>query len=346
MSVKILVNGQMKTVADVIAAGSITKISNTPHIYTGSIWIPCDGSAISRTSYADLFEAISTTFGPGDGVTTFNIPTQAQARTSPPADIANTTYDDNSVHSHKIPDGFITTSQIADAQINQAKIADDSVSQAKLKTSIAQYTNSSGGAQMFVLVGGDYSFQCLVWYNSAMSPTFQYGGAVGTSAEARIVLNKTGAPGWLYAQNRYVTSSGEVFWAFLLRDKQTHQMISGYMGPDHPCFGNGSDPEKVPHPFPDFDESQHEIIVLNPDETQVLALKKLAKSRDGSWLNAMLDLFDINEETDGPWPTKAVTVGLPDDWDDVWASGSAVTPVKNVIPQKDFLLCKSISLKK
>jgi microcystin-dependent protein len=34
----------------------------------------CDGSAISRTTYATLFSTIGTTFGSGDGSTTFNIP--------------------------------------------------------------------------------------------------------------------------------------------------------------------------------------------------------------------------------------------------------------------------------
>ena len=37
-------------------------------------WLLCDGSAISRTTYSDLFTAISTAFGLGDGVTTFNVP--------------------------------------------------------------------------------------------------------------------------------------------------------------------------------------------------------------------------------------------------------------------------------
>ena len=37
-------------------------------------WLLCDGAAISRTTYADLFELISTTYGAGDGTTTFNIP--------------------------------------------------------------------------------------------------------------------------------------------------------------------------------------------------------------------------------------------------------------------------------
>lgn len=37
-------------------------------------WLLCDGQAVSRTDYADLFELVGTNFGAGDGVTTFNIP--------------------------------------------------------------------------------------------------------------------------------------------------------------------------------------------------------------------------------------------------------------------------------
>lgn len=37
-------------------------------------WLECDGSAVSRTTYADLFAVIGTKFGPGDGSTTFNLP--------------------------------------------------------------------------------------------------------------------------------------------------------------------------------------------------------------------------------------------------------------------------------
>ena len=37
-------------------------------------WLLCDGSAISRTTYAALFSIISTGFGVGDGSTTFNVP--------------------------------------------------------------------------------------------------------------------------------------------------------------------------------------------------------------------------------------------------------------------------------
>ena len=37
-------------------------------------WLLCDGSAINRTTYANLYALIGTTYGSGDGTTTFNVP--------------------------------------------------------------------------------------------------------------------------------------------------------------------------------------------------------------------------------------------------------------------------------
>lgn len=37
-------------------------------------WLACGGQAVSRTTYAGLFAAIGTTYGVGDGSTTFNLP--------------------------------------------------------------------------------------------------------------------------------------------------------------------------------------------------------------------------------------------------------------------------------
>jgi len=46
--------------------------------YAGSTapagWLLCDGAAVSRTTYANLFNLIGTTYGTGDGSTTFNVP--------------------------------------------------------------------------------------------------------------------------------------------------------------------------------------------------------------------------------------------------------------------------------
>jgi microcystin-dependent protein len=55
---------------------------NTPtgivSIFAGTVapdgWLICDGSEISRSTYSDLFNVIGTTYGDGDGSTTFNLP--------------------------------------------------------------------------------------------------------------------------------------------------------------------------------------------------------------------------------------------------------------------------------
>lgn len=60
-------------------------VANFGHIQPGDIlfhaknaappgFLKCNGGAISRTTYADLFAEIGTTFGAGDGSTTFNLP--------------------------------------------------------------------------------------------------------------------------------------------------------------------------------------------------------------------------------------------------------------------------------
>jgi microcystin-dependent protein len=47
-------------------------------MYAGSTepdgWLFCDGTAVSRTSFSNLFSTIGTTFGGGNGSTTFNLP--------------------------------------------------------------------------------------------------------------------------------------------------------------------------------------------------------------------------------------------------------------------------------
>lgn len=47
-------------------------------MYAGSVapsgFLLCDGSSVSRSTYAELFDVIGTNFGQGDGSTTFGIP--------------------------------------------------------------------------------------------------------------------------------------------------------------------------------------------------------------------------------------------------------------------------------
>ena len=57
--------------ATVIPAGTIHDFAGTT---TPAGFLTCDGSAVSRTTYASLFTAIGTTWGTGNGATTFNVP--------------------------------------------------------------------------------------------------------------------------------------------------------------------------------------------------------------------------------------------------------------------------------
>jgi microcystin-dependent protein len=88
--------GAVKTFVEALAAGtnldtgSIASSKLAPatiqllaptgaiNAYAGSIaptgWLLCDGAAVSRATYADLFALIGTTYGVGDGTTTFNLP--------------------------------------------------------------------------------------------------------------------------------------------------------------------------------------------------------------------------------------------------------------------------------
>lgn len=56
---------------DTLPIGSMVPYGNA-NPPTG--WLVCDGSAVSRTTYAELFKVIGTNYGAGDGTTTFNLP--------------------------------------------------------------------------------------------------------------------------------------------------------------------------------------------------------------------------------------------------------------------------------
>ena len=84
-------SGQLDSGLSAIATGIITASAHVslPYgslgLFTGEVrmfagpsapsgWLTCDGSAVSRATYAALFAVIGTTFGSGNGSTTFNLP--------------------------------------------------------------------------------------------------------------------------------------------------------------------------------------------------------------------------------------------------------------------------------
>lgn len=59
------------TTNDSMPVGSIMWFAGSA---TPTAWLPANGAAVSRTTYATLFATIGTTYGSGDGSTTFNVP--------------------------------------------------------------------------------------------------------------------------------------------------------------------------------------------------------------------------------------------------------------------------------
>jgi phage-related tail fiber protein len=60
-----------RNMTEVNPPGSVAYFANTT---APSGWLKCNGAAVSRTTYAGLFSQIGTTYGAGDGSTTFNLP--------------------------------------------------------------------------------------------------------------------------------------------------------------------------------------------------------------------------------------------------------------------------------
>ena len=124
-------------------------------------WLICNGSAVSRTTYASLFAVVSTRFGTGDGSTTFNVPDlqgyQVTGTTSGLGSIdATTTYRNGSVdagtiashvgtaavHSHSFSYTAATETQHDYTHSHSATVSDGTIT-----FSAHTYSDTSYGGQ-------------------------------------------------------------------------------------------------------------------------------------------------------------------------------------------------------
>ena len=96
--------------AAIVPTGSVHVMATTT-VPTG--YLECDGSAISRTTYSDLFATIGTTWGAGDGSSTFNVPDlrgefirgwDNSRGVDGSRNFASSQSDDNKSHNHTITD--------------------------------------------------------------------------------------------------------------------------------------------------------------------------------------------------------------------------------------------------
>ena len=230
-------------------------------------------------------------------------------------------------------------------------IGNATITQSKLKV-------SSGSVQTIshanlTLPGGAYGFYPQLRVTGGTeSPGKAQLGYNFTNTNFTTIINLAGTAANAYAQQRYVTSSGEVFWIFLLRNKSTGQIEAGFQSPDHPCFGNGNDPLLCPHPFPDYDPLKHEIIVVNPDQSTVDMMKRMCRpQRMGERPLDLLELiveekhkhFEIDENSEREYSKTPVTVGVIHDLNEkpLWLLDEA--PIIHLpIPQPEYVKVKAL----
>lgn len=74
----------------------------------------------------------------------------------------------------------------------------------------------------------------------------------------------------IYVRQRYVTASGTDMWLFLMRQKYTGALVSGWSAPDHPSVNQDLTFDELPHPFFSYDPDIHEIFVVAKSKVQEL----------------------------------------------------------------------------
>ena len=86
-------------------------------MYAGSSaptgWLLCNGQAVSRTTYSALFSAIGTTWGVGNGSTTFNVP---DMRESAPVGVGTFSAVTGTTHGSQVAADVYTLGQFKDDQ--------------------------------------------------------------------------------------------------------------------------------------------------------------------------------------------------------------------------------------
>lgn len=261
-------------------------------------------------------------------------------------------------------DSFWDGVRIVYGVISQAEISASIVGQGELKTASETHTTTAAAA-LKVLAGGAYCF----WFEIKRSGGSGVGyiadaGANGyvsstTSATFQTTIwigNSVGNTTSL--QSTYVTSSGEVFWFWIMRDKVTKLVIATQSCPDHPCYGTTHDPEKTQHPFgPEYDESKHEIICIQaaqdnkgiyPKWLEDAHLEAKAQDASVSLHDVLMNDYEVDEGSKPVWTDRLVTVGFeedPNEVRDLYYRGEKATPKRVRINKPSYVLHRSLRKK-
>jgi hypothetical protein len=150
----------MANLQDIVNRSEVGAIKPWTKATAPDGYLLCDGSAVSRTTFADLFSVIGTTYGAGDGSTTFAVP---NLQGKMPQGFDGNTYNLAGTGGANTVTVAVTNNQAATNATNQSVTITGSISNTSLTTAqLASHThglatvpftetNPSGGtSQRFV----------------------------------------------------------------------------------------------------------------------------------------------------------------------------------------------------
>ena len=210
---------------------------------------------------------------------------------------------------------------LVSGSVNETAMKDASISRAKLKTSTEDELTSSTDQTVIFASAADYGLFPSIKSSAGSSARLFNQAAQSTSTSFVTVIHIGIDSGSVTARMRYVTASGDVFWIWILRDKITKEILRVHTAPDHPAMTTG-DPETMPHPYPGFDETIHEIVCITSSKKNgkygkvIDDIHKAARHNNKAISEIVFEDYEIDEISDPVWPDDDVTVGYDLDDDD------------------------------
>jgi microcystin-dependent protein len=147
----------MANLQDIVNRSEVGAIKPWTKATAPAGYLLCDGSAVSRSTYAELFAVIASTYGGGDGSTTFNVP---QLQGKMPQGYDGNTYNLAGTGGANTVTVAVTNNQAATNASNQAVTVTGSISNTSLTTAqLASHTHSETQGALFGLsvVGGPFN---------------------------------------------------------------------------------------------------------------------------------------------------------------------------------------------
>jgi len=169
----------MANLQDIVNRSEVGAIKPWTKTTAPDGYLLCDGSAVSRTTYADLFAVISTTYGVGDGSTTFNVP---QLQGKMPQGYDGNTYNLAGTGGANTITVAVTNNQAATSTSNQAVTVTGSISNTSLTSAqLASHShpmakNPGGGGG-----GGDGRGTVDGTRSSPRNAQSEYGNQIGNT---------------------------------------------------------------------------------------------------------------------------------------------------------------------